>query len=40
MKFAKAEVKVVKINSNDIVTASGIASCSVVGMFVEECDFE
>lgn len=42
MKFIKAEVNVIKFNINDIITTSGggeIASCSVPGKPVEECDF-
>lgn len=40
MKFIKAEVSVIKFDINDIITASGeIASCSVPGKPVEECDF-
>lgn len=39
MKFVKAEVSVVKFNVEDVLTTS-IATCSVPGMPVEECDFE
>lgn len=31
----KAELTVVKFNTEDIVTASGVASCSIVGQAVE-----
>ncbi len=36
MKFSKANVEIIKINTNDVVTVS----CSEPGMFVQECEFE
>ena len=35
MKFSKANVEIIKINTNDIVTVS----CEIAGQLVYECDF-
>lgn len=39
MKFTKPEVSIVKFEAKDII-ATSIAACSVIGQFVEECEWE
>lgn len=42
MKFCKAEIEIINLNVQDIVTTSpggGAQACSVVGMLVDECAF-
>ena len=37
MKFSKANIEIIRINTNDIVTVS---ACQVVGQLVDVCDFD